>query len=101
MSAVWATVLVVGGATVAIKASGPLFATGRGLPRSFDRVADLLAPALLAALVVTQTLGDGKSLLLDERAAGIGAAAVAIALKAPVLVAVVAAAVTAGVLRAI
>ena len=101
MSAAWATVIAVGGLTIAIKAAGPMLAAGRGLPRSFDRVADLLAPALLAALVVTQTLGDGKSLVLDERAAGLGAAAVAIALKAPVLGAVVAAAVTAGVLRAL
>jgi len=101
MSEVWISVAVIGVLTVAIKASGPLLAAGRGLPPAFDRISDLLAPALLAALVVTQTFGDGRSLVLDERAAGLGAAAVAIALKAPVLVAVVAAAVTAGVLRAL
>ena len=49
----------------------------------------LLAPALLAALVVTETFGDdGPPLVLDERALGVGAAAVALALRAPVLLAV-------------
>ena len=49
----------------------------------------LLAPALLAALVVTETFAeDDGQLVLDERALGVGAAAVAVALRAPVLLAV-------------
>ena len=48
----------------------------------------LLAPALLAALVVTETFGDDGRLVLDERALGVGVAAVALALRAPVLLAV-------------
>ena len=52
----------------------------------------LLTPALLAALVVTGTFGEGGHLTIDEKDLGVGAAAVALALRAPVLLAVVLAA---------
>jgi hypothetical protein len=52
----------------------------------------LLTPALLAALVVTETFGEDGHLALDEKALGVGVAAVALALRAPVLLAVVLAA---------
>ncbi len=58
----------------------------------------LLAPALLAALVAVNTLGGDRELLIDARLPGVLAAAVAIKLKAPVLIVVIVAAlVTAGV----
>ena len=101
MSVVWLCVLAVGLATVAIKASGPVLAGGRELPRSTARVVDLLAPAVLAALVATQAFASDDALVLDERAAGLLAGGVAIALRAPLLVVVLVAAVTAAGLRAI
>ncbi|WP_267243790.1 AzlD domain-containing protein [Streptomyces sp. PR69] len=64
---------------------------------SVQRLAALLPVALLAALTAQQTFSTGGSLALDARAAGVGAAAVALALRAPFLVVVGAAvAVTAG-----
>jgi len=101
VSAVWLCVLVVGVATVAINASGPVLAAGRELPQGAARVVDLLAPALLAALVATQAFASEDELVLDERAAGVLAAGVAILLRAPLLVVVVAAAATAAGLRAL
>ena len=101
MTAVWLCVLAVGLATIAIKASGPVLAAGRELPRSASRFVDLLAPALLAALVATQAFAADEELVLDERAAGLLAALVAILLRAPLLVVVIAAAVTAAGLRAV
>jgi branched-subunit amino acid transport protein len=96
VSAVWAVVLAVGAATVAIKALGPVALGGRELPGPLTAVLFLLAPALLAALVVTQAVGGDRELVFDERLFGLGAAATAIALRAPLLaVVVVAAAVTA------
>jgi hypothetical protein len=59
----------------------------------------LLAPVLLAALVVTQTVGGDNHLVLDARLAGIGAGAVAIAARAPLAVVVVLAAVTTALVR--
>ncbi len=99
MSAVWTAVLVVGLATVAIKAAGPVLAGGRELPQGSARVVELLAPALLAALVATQAFGSGETLVLDERGAGLLAAGGAILLRAPLLVVVAVAAVTAASLR--
>jgi hypothetical protein len=57
---------------------------------------ELLAPVLLAALVVTQTVGGDNELVLDARLAGVGAGAAAIAARAPLpAVVVIAAAATA------
>jgi branched-subunit amino acid transport protein len=96
MSEVWLVVLLVGAATIALKAVGPVVLGGRSLPLRLAAPIELLAPAVLAALVVTQLVGGDRELVLDERLAGIAAAALALALRAPLLaVVVVAAAVTA------
>ena len=96
MSTVWLVVLVVGVATVALKATGPVLLGGRALPDAVAGVVELLAPVLLAALVVTQTVGGDNELVLDARVAGVGAGAAAIAVRAPLpVVVIVAAAVTA------
>ena len=63
------------------------------------RTTVLLPVALLAGLVVVQTFGSGRHLLLDARSAGLAVAAMALLLRAPFLVVVVAAAATAAVLR--
>jgi hypothetical protein len=60
---------------------------------------DVLAPAMLAALVVTQAVGGDEELVFDERVAGIAVAGVALALRAPLLVVMVAAATAAALLR--
>ena len=96
MSTVWVTIAVAGVATMILKSFGPVALGAGSLSPWFRRSIALLAPGLLAALVVTETFADGRSLALDERVFGVGAAAVALYLRAPVLVAVfVAAAVTA------
>ena len=96
MTTVWLVVLVVGAATVAFKATGPVLLGSRTLPPAIADVVALLAPVLLAALVVTQTVGGDGELVLDARLAGVGAGAVAIAARAPLpAVVVVAAAATA------
>ena len=89
MSALWVAIVAVTLASAAIKAAGPVLLGGRELPPRMNAVIALLAPALLAALVATETFGDGDGhLVLDERALGVGAAAAALALRAPVLLAV-------------
>ena len=52
----------------------------------------MLAPAVLAALVVTQAIGADRRLVFDERLLGLAAAIVAIRMRAPLLVIIVAAA---------
>ncbi len=93
---VWTTVAVVGVGTVALKAVGPALLGGRPLPPRIAGVVELLAPALLSALVVTQAVGGDRQLVFDARLLGLGAAAIALRLRAPLLgVVLVAAAVAA------
>jgi branched chain amino acid efflux pump len=86
MISAWIAVAAVGVATVALKGAGPVVFADRPLPRTFAVVMPLLAPCLLAALVVGQTLADGRALVVDARVFGVAAAAVALALRAPLLV---------------
>ncbi len=82
--------------TYLMKAIGPLAAAGRDLPPRGRQLAELLPAALLAALVANQTLAAGAELAIDARIAGVAAAAVAVALRAPFgLVVLTGAAVTA------
>ena len=96
MSAVWIVVIVSGLGTLVLKAAGPVLLGGKPLPDRFTGVVSLLGPSLLAALVAIGTFADGQRLVLDGRVLGVGAAAVAIRFRAPVLlVVIIAAAVTA------
>jgi branched-subunit amino acid transport protein len=88
----WIVIGAVGAATIALKAVGPVLLGGKPLPGRLTGVVALLAPALLAALVVTQVAGGDEKIVLDARLVGLGAAVVAILLRAPLLVVVVAAA---------
>ncbi|HYX87863.1 MAG TPA: AzlD domain-containing protein [Gaiellaceae bacterium] len=99
MSDAWLVVVLVGAATIALKATGPVLLGGRPLPDSLAGVVALLAPVLLAALVVTQTVGGDNELVLDARLPGVGAAAVAILARAPLPVVVVLAAVVTALAR--
>ena len=101
MSSVWVVVAVVGAATVIFKSAGPVLLGGRDLPLRVRSVVALLAPALLAALVVTQAVGGDRRLVFDARLLGLAGAAVAIRLRAPILLVVVLAAVLTGAARAL
>jgi uncharacterized membrane protein len=101
MTSTWLVIVLVGAGTVAIKAAGPVLLGGRPLPARLTGVVELLAPAVLAALVAVQTFGDGRALTVDARLLGVAAAAVAIWRKAPLLVVVVIAAATTAVARLI
>jgi branched-subunit amino acid transport protein len=66
-----------------------------------ERIADLIPVALLAALVAVQVFASGTHLTLDARAAGLAVAVVALLLRAPFLVVVFAAALTAALVRVV
>src|SRR5205823_14957692 len=89
VSAAWASVLLVGAGTVVLKAVGPVGLADRRLPARVDGVLELVAPAILAALVVTETFASGRSLVADARLAGAGAGVVAVLLRAPLWLVVV------------
>jgi branched-subunit amino acid transport protein len=95
----WLVIAVVGAVTIAFKASGPVLLGKRELPARVASVVEVLAPAMLAALVVTQTVGGDRELVIDERLAGVVAGGIAVWLRAPLLVVMAVAAVTAALIR--
>jgi branched-subunit amino acid transport protein len=101
VSAAWATVLAVGAGTVVLKSVGPVGVAGKELPPRVGELLSMVAPAILAALVVTEAFAHGRSLVVDERLAGVGAGAVAIAFRAPLWVVIVVGAVATAVARLI
>lgn len=102
MTGVWITVGALVVLTAAFKAVGPLAVGGRGLPERAAGVVALLAPALLAGLVVYETLAaSGGGIEPDARLAGLAAGALALAVRAPLLVVVVVAALATGLARAL
>ena len=95
----WVVIAVVGAVTMAFKASGPVLLGRRELPPRVTSVVEVLAPAMLAALVVTQTVGGDRAIVLDERLAGVVAGGVAIWLRAPIIVVMLVAGATAALIR--
>jgi branched-subunit amino acid transport protein len=96
---VWIAVAAVGAGTIVLKAAGPVLLGGRPLPHRVMGVVELLAPALLAALVVTQAVGGDRKLVFDARLVGLAAAIVALRARAPLLLVVVIAAAAAALAR--
>lgn len=94
---IWLTIAGCTLVTLAIKAFGPVIMGGRELPPRVAGVIMLMAPALLAALVVSSALADGERLHIGADTAGVAAgAAVLVLTRAGVLTTVlVAVAVTA------
>jgi branched-subunit amino acid transport protein len=103
MSDTWSTIVALAVVTAVIKASGPVALGGRALPPVVLRVIALVAPSLLAALVVVETFaGADQTVELDSRALGVAAAGlVLIRRRDAMLTAVVVAAAAAALARAV
>ena len=97
----WIVVATVGVITIAFKAAGPVLLGERPLGRRMQSIVDLLAPVMLAALVVTQTFGGDGEIVVDARVPGVLAAAVAIWRGAPVIVTMVVAALVTALARVV
>ena len=97
-------VIVVGGCavvTAAIKAAGPVALGGRALPVRLTGMIAVLAPALLAALVVTQTLAEGRTLSVGPETVGVAAGGLVMLRSRSIVACVVVAAVVTAGLRAL
>ena len=99
MSAAVATLLLLAAGTYVLKAAGPLLLGRRPLPPAVERAAALLPAALLAALVVTSTVGTDGRVVADARLPALGVAALLLWLRAPFVAVVLGAAATAALLR--
>jgi len=101
VSDAWIVVIAVGALTMVFKAAGPVFLGDRQLPARAQSVVDLVAPVMLTALVVTQTLGGDEKIVVDARIPGVAAAAVAIWRGAPIFVAMLIAALVTALVRVV
>lgn len=95
----WAAIIVTAIGCYLLKLAG-LSIPDRVLDRPyFRRLADLIPVALLSALVAVEMLSAGTKLVIDARVLGVGAAVVALLLRAPFLVVVFIAALTTALAR--
>lgn len=102
MADVWITIAALSVITASIKATGPLAIGGRQPGERTFAVISLFAPALLAALIVYETLSAShEGITIDARVPGVLAAIVALLAKAPMLVVILVAAVTTALVRAV
>ncbi len=101
MSTIWIALIAVAAINAAIKGIGPAILGGRQPPPRVTAVVALLAPALLAALVITQALASDGRYRIDERAAGVAVAGIALLLRAPMVIAMLLGVITAAGLRAL
>ncbi len=100
MTRVWLSVLAVTLANWLLKASGPVVLGDRTLPPKARSVISLVAPVLIAALIVVELAGPDWRGLDARELIGVGVAGAAWALRAPMLVAVLLGALATAGLRA-
>ena len=94
-----ALVAALAAATWMLRAAGPALVGSRELPARLARVIALVAPALLAGLIVWQAFAHGERVVVDARSAGLAAAAVAVVARLPIPVVLIAAALATAVVR--
>ena len=93
MTTAWIVVAVLCVGTAIMRAVGPVAFGGRSLSGRGAAVVGLVAPALLGALVVYETVSTGgQGIELDARLVGLAAAALALVLRLPLIAVVLVAA---------
>ena len=75
--------------TFALKSAGPHVLGDSSLPIRVQQVVDLLPAALLAALTMVSTVGDGSEIVIDARLVGLIVAGVALWRRLPFVVVIV------------
>lgn len=101
MTVAWPLIAGCALVTFAIKAAGPVAFGGRRLPLWFNDVVVLLAPALLAALVATNALADGRHLAVGADTVGVAVSGVVMWRTRSIVWCVLSAAVVTAALRAL
>lgn len=97
----WIGIAALAAGTYAIRLAGPLLRERLKIPESVRRYLTLSAVVLLAALIATSALVADAGFAGYARPAGVAVGAVLVWRKAPFVIVVIAAAVTAAVLRLI
>jgi hypothetical protein len=95
----WMVVLIASASCYLLKLAGLSVPASWLADQRVQRLATALPVALLAALIGLQTWTSGRHLVIDARTGGLVVAAVAVVLRAPFIVVVALAALTAALLR--
>jgi branched-subunit amino acid transport protein len=102
MNDAWVVIAALTVGTLFMRSIGPLTVGARRPSERAIQVTRLVAPAILAGLVLYETLNrDGAGIAFDARLAGLGAAVLAIVARAPMLVVVLVAAAATAAVRAL
>ena len=96
----WVAVLALCAAAYAFKAAGAIAAARAPRDGGASGRLDVLVVPVIAGLILGQTIGEGRHLVLDARVPALLVAAVLTWRRAPILVVVIAAGATAALLRA-
>ena len=95
----WTAILIASAIVMATKLAGYLVPASVAANPRFQRVSDLLTVALLASLVMTQTVATGNTVGLDARFVAVIVAAAMLRFRVPFIFVVIGAAAVAGLLR--
>ncbi len=87
--------------TFGLKSAGPLLLGSRSIPAPLQSLVDLLPAALLAALALVSTVGQGQSIEVDARLVGLVVAGIALWRRAPFVLVIVLASVATAITRLI
>ena len=100
MTSAWIVVAVLCVGTASMRAAGPVAFGGRSLSGRGAAVVALVAPAILGALVVYETVNaGGRGVALGAGVIGLAAAALALALRVPLIAVVLVAALATALVR--
>ena len=98
---IWVLIGLCAVITAIIKAAGPVALGGRELPAWMNGVIQVMAPALLAALVCVSVFADGKHLGVGADTAGVAVGGLVLWRGASIVVGVTVAAAVTALLRAV
>lgn len=97
----WWLVIALAAGAYGFKVLGLIVLGGRRVPDRLERCLALIPAALIAALVVKDTLTIGQHVQVDARAAGVGVAVIAASRRAPLIVVIVLGAAVTAAVRAV
>ncbi|MFM8483164.1 MAG: AzlD domain-containing protein [Actinomycetota bacterium] len=97
----WVLIIALAIGAYAFKFTGLVILGGRTLPAPFERCLALIPAAVISALIVKDTMTQGRDIVIDARAAGIAVAVLLAWRRSPLIVVIVAGAAVTALVRQI
>jgi len=97
----WWFIVALAAGCYAFKVLGLVIIGDRQMPPVLNRCLALIPPAMISALIALNTFSVGQHLVVDARAAGVGAAVIAAWRRAPLIVIIILGAAVTALVRAL